>query len=310
MLNQFIEGLPGIVETEDSAYFDLSKPGFAEEQLSFFEEYLNVSENISLLASSRFQTSRQRAAGIYLLAEQADSINHGLAAVKGQVTGPFTMLTGISDANKKLGYYDPDFRDIVVKGIAMKAAWQVSFLRAAYNVPVLVFIDEPALAGLGSSSFISVSLEDIAQDITEVTDAIHSSGGLAGVHVCANTEWNTLLAADIDVLSFDAYKYFDKFVTCKENIHRFLEKGSVIAWGIVPTLEPEEIEKENCDSLLARWEEQADQLSGNGWNYQSLLRQTIITPSCGTGSLTPDYARKVLQLTREVSAAIRQKYME
>jgi methionine synthase II (cobalamin-independent) len=219
------------------------------------------------------------------------------------------MLTGITDADKKLGYYNPDFRDIVVKGIAMKAAWQVAYLKEAYDVPVLLFIDEPALAGLGSSSFISISLDDIAQDLAEVIEAIHKNGGLAGVHVCANTDWNILLNSEIDILSFDAYSFFDKFITCKKLIHAFLERGSLIAWGIIPTSDPEHIQQETCDSLVTRWEGQADLLSGGDWNIGSLLKQTIITPSCGTGSLSPELAKRVLQLTKEVSTTLRTKYL-
>jgi methionine synthase II (cobalamin-independent) len=310
MLNQFIEGLPGIIEADDRTYFDITSDAFSDAQLSFYEDYLNVTEHPGELLASRFKTSPERAAGLYLLAKQTQKTGGKLAAVKGQVTGPFTMLTGISDANKKLGYYEPIFRDIVVKGIATKAAWQVAYLKQAYDVPVLLFIDEPALAGLGSSSFISVSVDDISQDLAEVTGAIHSSGGLAGVHVCANTDWNILLTSDIDILSFDAYSFFDKFITCKSLIHTFLGRGALIAWGIIPTSEPEYIEKETCDSLVSRWEQQALLLSGDSWDTKALLQQSIITPSCGTGSLSPELAQRVLQLTKEVSATLRNKYLE
>ena len=309
MLNQFNEGLPGIVETDEGTYFDITTDTFADEQLAFYEEYLQVSEKPETLLNSRFRTSRERATGIYLLAEWAREINDSLVAVKGQVTGPFTMLTGISDTDKKLGYYNPTFRDIVVKGLAMKASWQVRFLRESYDVPVILFIDEPALAGLGSSSFISVSLDDIAQDLNEMTAAIHAAGGLAGVHVCANTDWNILLTSAIDILSFDAYSFFDKFLTCKKQVHAFLEQGSLIAWGIIPTAEPDVIRQETCESLVLHWEKQMSQLSGGNWDAGTLLRQTIITPSCGTGSLSPDLAKKVLRLTKEVSAALRKKYL-
>ena len=221
MLNQFIEGLPGIIEAGFQPYFDINTDSFSAAQLTFYEDYLKVTEHPGELLASRFKTSPDRAGGLYLLAANAKEIGIHLTAVKGQVTGPFTMLTGITDADKKLGFYDPAFRDIVVKGIAMKAAWQVAYLKQAFDVPVLLFIDEPALAGLGSSSFISVSVDDISQDLAEVTDAVHSQGGLAGVHVCANTDWNILLTSDIDILSFDAYSYFDKFITCKTLIHSF-----------------------------------------------------------------------------------------
>lgn len=309
MLNQFTEGLPGIVEVEYYPHFDISNDTFSDEQLSFYEDYLKVSEHPEELLASRFKTSQERAAGLYLLGEQAEKLTGNIIAVKGQVTGPFTMLTGITDADKKLGYYDPTFRDIVVKGIAMKAAWQVAYLKKTYDVPVLLFIDEPALAGLGSSSFISISLDDIARDLAEVIEAVHKGGGLAGVHVCANTDWNLLLSSEIDIISFDAYSFFDKFITCKELIHSFLERGSYIAWGIIPTSEPDHIQQETCDSLVSRWEEQAALLSGDNWDTGSLLKQTIITPSCGTGSLSPELAKKVLQLTKEVSATLRKKYL-
>lgn len=310
MLNQFIEGLPGIIEVGFHPYYDLSREAFSAEQLAFYEDYLKVSEHHGELLDSRFMTSPERAAGLYLLAAKAEDIGSLLTAVKGQVTGPFTMLTGITDADKKLGYYDPAFRDIVVKGVAMKAAWQVAFLKRAFAVPVLLFIDEPALAGLGSSAFISVSLDDIAQDLAEVIEAIHASGGLAGIHVCANTDWNILLTSDVDILSFDAYSFFDKFITCKNQVHAFLQRGGLIAWGIIPTADPAHVEKETCASLVRRWEKQAALLSGGTWNPGKLLKQTIITPSCGTGSLSPGLARKVLQLTKDVSAELRTKYLQ
>ncbi len=307
MLNQFIEGIPGIVETAESIYFDCETESFPEEQLAFFEEYLQVSEDSGALLGSRFQTSRERANGLHLLGASANQLQ-GLVAVKGQITGPFTMLTGITDVNKRLGYYEPAFRDLVVKGLALKAAWQTRFLKNAYDLPVLLFIDEPAMAGLGSSSFISISVDDISQDLAEVTAGIHGAGGLAGVHVCANTDWHILLSSAIDIISFDAYSFFDKFITCKEEILSFLDRNGIIAWGIIPTSEAEHILQETPDTLIALWEKQAALLVSDKKELSSILSRTIITPSCGTGSLTPDLAKRVLMLTREVSAGLRKKH--
>ena len=176
MLPQFAEGIPCIREEDpDHAtgkiFYDVSYDGFDEEMLAFYEEYLQISENMSLLADSRFTTSRERAAGLYAFAERLAGTSC-LQAVKGQVTGPFTMLTGIKDTQGRAGYFDETIREMTTKGIAMKAAWQTAFLSRS-NKPVLMFIDEPALAGLGSSAFISVTTEDIREMINEVADAIH-----------------------------------------------------------------------------------------------------------------------------------------
>ena len=71
----------------------------------------------------------------------------------------------------------------------------------------------------------------------------------------------------------------------------------------------DDIEKESSDSLTALWESQAELLVGPNRDKAKLLRQTFITPSCGTGSLKPEPARKVLELTRAVSDNLRAKYL-
>jgi hypothetical protein len=305
MLVQFMEGMIGLIEGERT-YFDTSGD-FDEKLLPFFEEFLAVDGDPEALMNSRFAISRERAGGLYLLRDKANSSGRA-EAVKGQITGPFTTLTGLQDQDKRLGYYNPSLREMIVQGLAMKGAWQVNFLKQT-GLPVLIFIDEPALAGLGSSSFITISQEDIAQDLNQVAAAIRGAGGLAGVHVCANTEWNLLLNGDIDIISFDAYNFFDRFITCRDGIHSYLERGGIIAWGIVPTAEEEQILAETSESLVARWEKQAAELGTDRWDLAAILAQSLITPSCGTGSLAPQLAEKVLALTSEVSATLRHRHL-
>lgn len=306
MLSQFVEGFPGLVEEGGRTYFDAGRDDFEAEQLAFFEDYLVAVEDDKTLLTSSFAISSSRAAGLYSLKE-AIAARAGISAVKGQITGPFTVLTGLKDANRRDAYYDPAIREIVVKGLALKAAWQVAFLKEA-GVPVLVFIDEPALAGLGSSSFISIALDDIGRDLGEVIAAVQQAGGLAGIHVCANTDWSFLLSLNLDILSFDAYGFFDRLLVSKAELHAFLDRGGIIAWGIVPTSEEEQIRKETADSLAERWEEQAGRLVNAQWSLEKLLAQTLITPSCGTGSLSLELACRVLALTRDTSALLRNRY--
>ncbi|MDG4476369.1 hypothetical protein [Thiovibrio frasassiensis] len=314
MLSQFSEGMPGIVEEADRTYFDIQTETFAEEMLHYFEQYLAAVEDPALLPDSPFAVSRERAQGLFALQEAiAAADGKNVAAVKGQMTGPFTLLTGLHDREGRAAYYEPTIREMVVKGLSLKGAWQVKLL-AQVQVPVILFIDEPALAGLGSSAFLTVSLDELGEDLNEIIGAAQAAGGLVGVHVCANTDWEFLLSTQLDIVSFDAYGFFDKLVACKEALFSFLERGGIVAWGIVPTSEKEYIEQETAESLLARWESQAEQLvgSGNGngsWDYQSLLRQTLITPSCGTGSLSLPHAQKVLALTRDLSKLLRDKYL-
>jgi len=313
MMPQFAQGLPCISEEnledpEGRILFDITRPGFEDEMLAFYEDYLRVSEDQSLLPGSRFQVSRKRAAGLYLFAEALGQCQE-LAAVKGQITGPFTMLTGIKDRAGRAGYFDDTIRDMVIKGIAMQAAWQSLFLTQAAGKKVLLFIDEPALAGLGSSAFIGVTAAEIQEMINEVSTAIHRAGALAGIHVCANTEWSTLLSSEIDILSFDAHGFFDKLAAQRTEVSSFFDRGGILAWGGIPTASEEMILNEDSSSLTELYKRQMRDFVSPERDMAALLRQSLITPSCGTGSLSPKVAQRVLELTQATSRALREQYL-
>lgn len=304
MTVQFTRGLPGICRDNGSIFVNTDSGTFDAELLQFFEEYMRVADGEIELEASRFILTEDTARGFFALLERLASLPAAPAAVKAQITGPFTLGTGIVDQNKRAIFYDVQLRDAAVKLLALKARWQVRRL-SRYVRPVLIFIDEPGLVGFGSSEFTSISRNDISQCLEEVCEAVHGEGGLAGIHVCANTDWSLLLESSADIISFDAYGYFDRFILYPAQIKKFLESGKILAWGIVPTLNAHQIERENDGSLFEQWREKAKQLEPLGTNMQKLISQSLITPSCGVGSLDPASAEKVLKLTRAVSRRIR-----
>jgi hypothetical protein len=48
-------------------------------------------------------------------------------------------------------------------------------------------------------------------------------------------------------------------------------------------------------------------LEAAGIDRKTILRQALITPSCGMGSLTPSQSLAILKLTREVSDRMHKK---
>lgn len=313
MMPQFAEKIPCIVEEnissrEGKIIFDTDRIGFEKDMLAFYEEYLSVEEKPDSIMNSRFQLSIERAKGLYVFTEaiRKQQGKGQVKAVKGQVTGAFTMLTGIKDRTGRAGYFDDTTRDMVIKGISMKAAWQTRLLADASQGPVMIFIDEPALAGLGSSAFIGVSSEEIRAMINEVAGAIHRAGGLVGLHVCANTEWSTLINSDIDILSFDAYGFFERMAALRGEVDVFLNRGSIIAWGGIPTA-GDDIVKESTSSLVERFNRQMETFVTPQRDMAKLISQTLITPSCGTGSLSSELAERVLSLTKTTSMALRKQ---
>ena len=307
MIPQFLPGLPGFSHDSEKNLLDTSKPEFDEEFLAFFEEYLSVTESGADLGTSRFALSGTRGKCFFEFLKQIDEKNRPFIALKGQVTGPITFGTAVKDENNKDIFYNDLLKDAAIKKLALNARWQASEFSKRGAVPI-IFIDEPALAGFGTSAYITITKADVILSIEEIALEIHAENGLAGVHVCANTEWDMLLDSKIDIISFDAYSFFDKFMLYPEMIKAYLGQGKLIAWGIVPTAKAELIAAQTTQGLVQLLHDQMDELSRKtGINKDTILSQSFITPSCGTGSLDLDSAKTVLKLTQQVSGAFRQK---
>jgi methionine synthase II (cobalamin-independent) len=307
MIAQFQPGFPGLTVKAEKSLVDTSDPSFDEDILGFYEEYMAVSEGEANINESRFAMDENTAGGFFAFTKHLDSLSGRPAAVKGQITGPITFGLGLCDQNGKAVFYDDQLRDVAIKILAQKARWQVKML-SRFGSPVIIFFDEPALAGFGSSAMISVSREEVATCFDEVIGPVHNEGGLAGIHVCANADWSLILESGADIISFDAYSFFDKLMLYPDHVRRFVESGKILAWGIVPTLISEDIERETAEALIARWEAQSAAIEALGFDRSAILAQTFITPACGTGALTIDLANKVLTLTRQVSATLRKRY--
>jgi methionine synthase II (cobalamin-independent) len=303
MLQQFLPGLPGL-RSAARTYVDTSAPDFDNQVLAFYEDFIAVTEKGADIDRTRFALGADAAPGVAALMQQLADRSQAPIAVKGQVTGPFTFCTGVQDEKRQAIFYNPQLRDAAVKLLALKAVWQVRRL-AHLGRPVIIFFDEPALAGFGTSEFISVSREDVSACLAEVIAAVHGAGGIAGVHICANTDWSLVLDSSADIVNFDAYAFFNRFVLYPELIRRFISAGKILAWGIVPTGNRDDILRETAASLAEKWFEEIESLEALGIDRRRIVSQSLITPSCGTGTLPLDLAEKVLQLTREVSDRVR-----
>jgi methionine synthase II (cobalamin-independent) len=91
-------------------------------------------------------------------------------------------------------------------------------------------------------------------------------------------------------------------------IKKFLDKGGAIAWGIVPNDE-ESLARESAASLQDRLEEAMAPFTRNGVRIRELIRQGLLTPSCGLASLSEEAAARALELLTELSARIRKRYL-
>jgi methionine synthase II (cobalamin-independent) len=287
MLAQFTEGMPGAVVEAEKVYFH-SPFDPASEWEKFYEAF---SEG----HLDDFTIGKEHASGFYAFLELLKARKPLL--LKGQLTGPITFGLGVSDEKKIPILYDPNLKEMFLKITASKARWQQKKLReAVHGADTMIFFDEPLLSGYGSISM-NVGKEEIIECLNRV---ISSLEGLSGIHICGATDWSVIMETKIKVIHFDAYRFFPNMLAYASELKRFFLNGGILAWGIVPA-EEEFLEQETTPSLLKSLEEKIGLLIKEGIPEEVLMKNSLVSQSCGLSTVSEDLAEKALKLTREVS---------
>jgi methionine synthase II (cobalamin-independent) len=250
-----------------------------------------------------FSLAPEEATGFYSLMKALQDLPADSPAfVKGQVVGPVTFATIVKGLDGKPILFDQELIQAVTQGLALKAAWQVTKIRESGR-QAIIFFDEPSLTGFGSA-FMQISREEVINLITGAITAAREFGeAFFGVHCCGNTDWSVLLETPIDILSFDSYEFFENLTLYDKPLKKFLARGGYLAWGLVPTSPTAPAE-----TVAALWEKftgQIEQLVHIGLDKSALLSQSLLTPACGLGYLTPDKAREALASLVELSQRAR-----
>jgi hypothetical protein len=291
MYVQFSERMPGIVTDEANRRVYVDTTGVAETIEEVYEKYTGGDIDF-------FSISKTYAAGLYEFLECLEALPDKPRFVKGHTTGPISYALCLTDENRKPVIHDKDLFEVLTKTLAMRARWQIRKLKKAVS-GVIIFIDEPYLVSIGSS-YVSINIDSAVEKLDELIRAIKAEGALAGLHCCGNTDWPLLLKRDIDVLSFDAYNYSKEFSLYANDIRNFLNRGGTIAWGAVPS--SDEIRARTKKSLAENLKAAVGLLKDKGIEPPI---SSLITPSCGVGTLSEDDAKAVFEMAAKLSDCAR-----
>jgi hypothetical protein len=302
---QYSQGMPRVVIDEEKRRMFIDTSGdYSDDLAAFYEGYMKAEETGDCSAAA---ITPEFSAGIPALEARLKKMGKKLPLLKVQTTGPISFALTITDENKRAIYYNEEFVDAMVKGLAMKCRWQIQKFRP-YAENIICFIDEPILSAFGSSTYVSVQREDVIAKLNEVIEAVHKEGAIAGIHCCGNTDWSILVDAGVDIVNFDAYEFGKTVALYPEHMKKqVVERHNALAWGIVPT--NTNVRKETVDSLVARFDEVTSHLAKqSGIALPQIIEQSFLVPSCGTGSMEVADAEKVFALLRDVSRALRKRH--
>jgi len=300
MYTQYSAALPRTVLDEVNQKITFDTTGdFTPELETFYMKYLDEDFDA-------FGLTPKYAAGFFAMMDILRATSSEW--VKGQVTGPISFGLTVVDQDLRSVLYNELLADVIVKNMALNARWQIQQLRSV-RPNIIMFVDEPYMASFGSA-FISLSCEQAIAMMDEVFEAIHAEDALAGVHCCANTDWSVLLATQVDILNLDAYGYLDNLALYPEELRKFIDRGGIVAWGIVPN--NEDIYSVNpqglADQLHAGFALICDRAAARDViiTPDELAARSLITPACGLGSTTAAIADKVIDILAQTGEVLRQ----
>jgi methionine synthase II (cobalamin-independent) len=279
MIPQYSEGMPGFRIDGDKERVWVERN---EEEIARFYE--------STAADARIALSKDYARGFHAFVEQIKSRHFDI--IKGHITGPLTYTLGLKDQDGKLIYYDEELREISLMLLNAKARWQIDILKQ-FASEVIIFIDEPILSALGSSTYLGVDTAEALRLLTDCASAIKEAGGIPGIHCCGRADWPMVMNSGIEILNFDFHSLGGTLALYPEETTAYLKRGGYLAWGIVPT--SADIVNETEESIIALFHKRMETLSKT-IPADLLKTQILLTPSCGTGSRTIEETTKIFQI--------------
>ncbi len=292
MYVQAAEHFPGILLDIEKRTLRFSLEKFineVEEAMAHFEEpeYFDISKTYS---------------AVY---HQFLSMNFSeRPAIRGQLEGPISFGFNILDQDDRPILFDDTIRPFMIEFMAKRVNVQLERLKKL-NENAFMFVDEPGLQFLFSAMAGYVDQKG-KKDMESFFSMIKRP---RGIHLCGNPDWDFLLGLEMDILSLDVYSNGEVFAGYSNSINRFLKRGGIIVWGIVPAnFEP--FEKENTSSLENSLEKIWQILDRKGIDRDFLLSRSLLSPAtcCLVNPDKEKTVEKAFKMISRLSERLREKY--
>ena len=297
---QVAQGMPCLVADPERRrfYFDTSDPALLETELTvFYEHYLANDVDY-------FAISPEASPGLHRTLEALKGRSGEGRFISCSVGGPITFTMQTTDENNKPIFYNEALRDAAVKTLEMKARWLYRAIKQAVPGAIVGCRFAEPLLSLYGTPFASLPREEILSCLNACFTA---APGPTTVHCCANIDWPILFETATDIIHFDAFEYADKLALYPYELQAYLDRGGLLAWGIVPA-NNDKLLGETVDSLVARFEQGLDCMEAHGLKRKQLLETAFLQPSCSLGTMTEELAERAFHYTLEMSNLLRASY--
>ncbi len=292
MYVQAAEHFPGIVLDMEKKTLGFSMTKFIdefEEAMSRFDDptYFDISEQYSVVYHD------------FLARDLADR-----PAIRGQLEGPISFGFNVLDQDDRPILFDDTIRPFLMEFMARRINIQLTRLKER-NPNAFMFIDEPGLQFI----FSAMSGYGERKAKTDLDNFFAMVDAPRGIHLCGNPDWDFLLNLDMDILSLDIYTNAEIFAACAGSIKKFLDRGGILVWGIVPT-GYEIFAKESLGFLIMKLKGIWEHLGKKGIDIEQIIAQSMLSPATCC-LVNPDKGQTVenaFSMTNQLSHMLRETY--
>lgn len=307
MTIQFLEGLPSFLPSNESFEIDTESEKFFEDLENFFTDYEEIIADTDTEILEKYAISKEFSSTFPEFEKIIKNTKPQYA--KAQIIGPFTLAAMLTDQNGINAIFDETLREIVVKLLTLKVLWQIKHIKQANPTTIpIIFMDEPTLSQLGTSAYLTISEKDVVDMLAEISEIIHQNGGISAIHCCGKCDWTILIKAKADIINFDAFAFSEHLGLFAQEIDKFLQDGGKLAWGLVPTLDVEALKNITLADLIKDFGQGIKYLTNKGIDEKLIIDNSLITSSCGAGSLSVGLAQKAMDLVFELSNELRKRF--
>lgn len=213
-------------------------------------------------------------------------------AVKGQIEGPITLAAYLFYQEQPF-LADATLFAAVAFHVSQMLCWQMERLQT-FGLPVLLFVDEPALCLEATA----VAEERFLSALAATLEGARARGAWAGLHCCAARPFARMCRVGADILSFDAHAGLEQFFL-DGDARAHVQRGGLVAYGLIPTWES--LSSLEANRIFRRWLASAAMMG----DPQEIARQAMVTATCGLGMLDANAANESFALADAVSALFR-----
>jgi hypothetical protein len=229
--------------------------------------------------------------GLFTFLDAAAARPRPLARVKTQIVGPLTLGVALERAGLAT---DQAFERAAVAVRAWVRALETLFAERLPGVPLLLFLDEPALV-LWRRHEAPIERE---QAIDILSNALAGSTAATGVHVCGDGDVRIAFEAGPRVLGVPVS---EALLADGDAIVRHLDADGWVAWGAVPTDRPV---GDSADPLWRRLVTIWCDLTRRGCDPVGIRTHALVTPACGLAGHGPTQAAHALRLAQTMADRI------